>query len=107
MVRATKTPVKLSKFEAQKIMANVPEEKIFWSHDGQIFRNIIELAKGLVVMTDETYAYHANTYKNDFVNWVKDIIGDEQMARDLSKSMSRQDAARKIDARVNYLASER
>ena len=90
---------------ARNLLANVPEEKIFWSHDGQIFRNLKELAQGLNNMNDETYMYHVNGNRNDFTNWIRDVVGDQEMANDLEKTLTRSDASKKVTARVNYLSS--
>jgi hypothetical protein len=36
-------------------------------------------------MTDEIYAFHANAEKNDFTNWVRDIIKDKRLRRNLKR----------------------
>jgi len=45
-----------------------------------------ELETALNTMTDETYSFHANTEKNDFTNWVQDVIKDEKLAQVPAKS---------------------
>lgn len=103
--RSNITAVKVTKTMARKILSTVPEEKIFWSHDGQMFRNLKELEQGLSNMDDETYTYHANGYKNDFTNWVKDVIGDQELAKDLATAMSHWDASKKVNIRIGYLST--
>ena len=94
---------KILKQHAERRLANVPDQYVFWCHDGQIIKNIKELKEALELMSDKTYAYHASKEKNDFSNWVKDIIGDEKLARDLSKSSDKSQAFDYVKAREVFL----
>ena len=42
--------------------------------------NMKELENALKTMSYETFSYHANEEKNDFYNWIKDTVGDEELA---------------------------
>ena len=94
------------KEQADKALAKVPEGYVFWCHDGSIFVDINELAAGLVTMSDETFAYHSNLEKQDFSNWVRDVIGDKQLADDLAKATSRLQAAEYVAARVTLITGK-
>lgn len=94
-----------SKQEVQKFLANVPEEYVFWCCDGRLYRNMQELGDAFNTMTDETFAFHTNTEKSDFSNWVRDIIKDDKLARDLQKSVSRLQVAERVAERVTFLSS--
>ena len=94
---------KMTRRDAQKLLANVPEEYVFWSCDGRILRNMKELGEALNSMTQETYAYHSNTEKNDFSNWVRDIIGDKKLAEDLLRLQDRVAAAKAVSERIAFL----
>ena len=87
------------KREAKRLLADVPEEYVFRCYDGQILRNMKELGDVLNTMTYETYVFHANTEKNDFGNWAKDIIKDEMLANDLQKAPNRTQAAKLVASR--------
>jgi hypothetical protein len=93
MVSKTKT--------ANVMLADVPVEFVFYCNNGNILHNMNELASELRSMSDETYSYHANMEKNDFVNWVRDIIKDETLAINLQKTSNRYQAARAAADRVN------
>jgi hypothetical protein len=80
------------KEQATGLLARVPAEQAFMCHDGKVFADMKELAEGLVAMSDETYAYHANVEKNDFCNWLRDVIKDEQLASDLARATTRLEA---------------
>ena len=89
--------------EAQKFLDDVPQEYVFWCCDGRILRNMRDLGEALNTMTDETFAYHSNTEKKDFSNWVRDVIKDERLAKDLQKAPNRAQAAKLVASRIATL----
>jgi len=91
------------KQEAKRLLDDAPEEYVFRCCDGGILRNMKELGAALKTMTDETYAVHANTEKNDFTNWVRDIIKDERLAKDLQKVPNQTQAAKVVASRMALL----
>ena len=94
------------KEDAERLLGDVPREKAFWCCDDRILRNMKELGEALAGMTDETFAYHSNTEKSDFGNWVNDVIGDAKLARDLAKSSGKAQAARKVADRMGFLSAK-
>ena len=96
-------PQKISKEPAEKFLGKVSDEYAFWCYDGSIFRDMKELAEGLFKMSDDVFAYHANPEKNDFSNWVRDVIGDEKLAKDLENALDRNQTARIVASRVDIL----
>ncbi len=94
---------KISRQDAERLLAKVPEQFVFWCNDGKVLHDMKELVEALNTMTDETFAYHSNDYKKDFGNWVRDVIGDEKLAKDLDKSLSRTQAARVVAKRLALL----
>ncbi len=102
MARKQKREAKL-KYDAQKFLTLVPEEYVFRCHDGRILKNMKDLGEALAVMADETFAYHSNSEKKDFSNWVRDVIGDEKLAKDLENALDRNQAARIVTSRIDIL----
>jgi hypothetical protein len=94
------------KYDAQKFLAIVPEEYVFWCHDGRILKDMKELGEALAAMADETFAYHSNSEKNDFSNWVRDVISDEELASDLTLATNRVHATEHVTARLAFLTSK-
>ena len=92
---------------ANAMLADVPVEFVFYCNNGHVLRNMSDLAGELKSMSDEAFAYHANSEKNDFVNWVRDIVKDETLAMSLQKARSRSQAARAVSDRVNLLMRRR
>ena len=93
----------VTKDEARRFLSNAAPEQCFWVNNGPILKNLEELANALPDMSDDTFMHHANNEKNDFSNWVKDIIGDQKLANDLLSSRTRYSALAKIRNRLNSL----
>lgn len=89
--------------QAAHILGSVPSAQAFFCHDGKVFTDMKELAEGLTAMSDETFGYHANAEKNDFSNWVRDVIKDEKLATDLTKAVTRLEAAGLVASRLAFL----
>lgn len=85
--------------KTKKTLDKVPEEKVFWCNDGQVFRGLEDLVEGLDRMSDETFTYHCNESKNDFSIWVLDVIGDGNLATNLKTSKNRQQAHKQVKQR--------
>ena len=69
-----------------KEMINASDESCFWSCDGSIIRNIEDLKNALLKMDKKSFNHHVNKEKNDFANWVKEVIGDDVLANKVKKS---------------------
>lgn len=96
----------MSKKTAKKLLADVPHEHAFRFHDGRTLRNMGELREALKTMNKDTFAFHVSSQKNDFSNWVRNVIGDQKLARDLDRSSNRTQAAKKVAERATFLSSK-
>ena len=76
----------------KKILGEAPEENHFVVADGRKLKNILELADALETMSEEIFRHHANEFKNDFSNWVKDVFYDPGLAEDISRAKNRLEA---------------
>jgi hypothetical protein len=107
MAKKTNKPAKKAILEkkaakpVKKPLTKAPAEYVFWCRNGSTFSDLIELAEGLRTMSDETFAYHSNLEKHDFSNWIRDILGDEELADTLMLVTSRPEAVSCIIARIN------
>ena len=93
----------VTKDEAKKYLCDVAPEQCFWVNNGPILKNMEELANALPDMAEDTFRHHVNNEKNDFSSWVRDIIGDANLANDLLSSKNRDSALKKVRGRVNSL----
>jgi len=99
--------INLTKKNSTAKLANVSLEKRFWCYDGSVLHNLAELKSALETMNDEVFNYHVNDYKNDFSRWVKDVIGDNKLAKDLQKSNNQAQAARAVSDRITWLKNKK
>ena len=97
---------KVSKEEAKRRLGDVPDDKRFWCHDGKIIKNLRELRKALNDMSDETFHYHLGERRNDFSKWIRDVVGDDKLAEDLSKTRTRMQASQAVAQRISFLESK-
>lgn len=72
-------------------------------NNGPVLKNVEELAAAMEGMGKDTYSYHANSNKNDFSNWIKEVIGDTKLANELLSSRNKDSALKKLRSRLNSL----
>ena len=89
---------------SKRFLTDVSPEYSFWVCDGRVLKNLRDLRDALAVMTEETYSYHVNEAKNDFHNWVKDIVGDDILANQLLQAGNTVSAARLVTDRIASLS---
>ena len=94
---------KLIQKDIETLIKNVPAYKVFLCNDGSIYNNIEELQKALKSMSNETFNYHVNSEKNDFANWIYDVIGDIKLANNLRTIYDKKNTIKKIDTRISYI----
>jgi hypothetical protein len=94
---------KTGKEMARLWLGDVPPDKVFWFHDGRAVKNLDEFAKALLEVSEQTFQHHLAKDKNDFSNWVRDVIGDVTLADQLRKATTQATAAHKVEARLNWL----
>ena len=97
---------KITKTIARAWLADVAQEKRFHCSDGRVLQNLAELEAALKQMSDETFRYHSNETKTDFSNWIRDVIGDDQLPQDLQKSKTRLQAAKAVADRIAWLKNK-
>ena len=98
--------VRITKSIAESWLGEVPQEEQFWCKDKRVLKSLPELSVALKQMDEETFRFHSNENRNDFSNWVRDVIGDEKLCRDLLKSTTRAQAIKSVDGRVVWLKSK-
>ena len=98
--------IKISKEEANRRLGDVPDGKHFWCQDGKVVKNLKGLEEALDDMGDETFHHHAGEGRNDFSNWIRDVVGDNKLANDLNKAKSRIRAGNAVAHRISFLQSK-
>lgn len=62
------------------VVENVPENYVFYVSDGSIVRNLKDLIDALDTMAEDTFYHHVNDSRNDFSNWIRDIINEPSLS---------------------------
>jgi hypothetical protein len=88
------------KLDSAGILADIDGDKRFFCQDGCIIKNLTELSECLNHMTDEVFHHHVTSGKNDFSNWVRDVLGDDKLASELYDADSTQEASKIINERL-------
>ncbi|MFO8010838.1 MAG: hypothetical protein R6U89_08520 [Dehalococcoidia bacterium] len=94
---------RILKEDAERWLGRVPNEYAFWCCDGRTIHDMAELAESLQQMEESIFDHHSNKQRKDFSNWVRDVIGDQKLARDLMKAGTLNQAARAVNQRVQFL----
>jgi len=55
-------------------------EEYFYAIDGKIIKSLADLHLALKLMDEKHFYFHVNENKNDFANWIRDVIRDEGLA---------------------------
>lgn len=78
--------------EMANLVQNVPEEHSFVLKDGSKINNLMELAEKFETMEEEVYSHHVTEDNNDFANWIRDVMGKNELAENVSKAEHRDKA---------------
>ena len=90
--------------EAKRYLAVVtPEWKAFWFHKGPVVKSLKELLSALPKVPAQMFEHHVNSTKNDLAAWVKDVVGDADLAVELKTAKTVKAAMESIDQRLKQL----
>ena len=64
-------------------------QKYFFLHEGGELKSLEELYVELPTMEPRVWEHHVNGERNDFANWVRDVIGDRYLAHKISTVTSK------------------
>ena len=95
-----------AKENASKALADVSVEHFFYVCDGAVLKNLEELLAYITTAKPEVYQYHVTPEKNDFCSWIKDIVQDATLAKDLAKAKNQKAAVTVLKSRVKFLKSK-
>lgn len=77
-------------------MISVYDGRCFWVCDGKILGNLKDFEWALKEMSDETFKYHANGEKKDFVKWVDEALSDGEAAKAIAKAKNRKEMLKEV-----------
>lgn len=87
------------------ILGDVNPSRVFRTCNGVVIRNVYELLSYLKACSDYDFKYHVNMdhFKNDFAIWVREVVQDEVLARELDAELNHQEYVQKIEKRLQEL----
>ncbi len=97
-------PFDIDKIE--KFLKDVDPSESFWVNKGPVIRNIYELANAIENISDDTFEYHVNEQKNDFSEWVRNVLNDNELADCLFIILDKNKTIKKIKERIAYFERE-
>ena len=99
---ATRTP--RGREMARMILEDVilPEE-LFITIDGRTIRNLWELREFLEKSDEKAIAYHLSPIRNDFYNWVSEVIMDFELAEAMLRATGKTELSHAVARRLEYL----
>ncbi len=63
------------------LLKDVEDPKYYFHlYNGKTLKNIRDLIDALKVMDQETFRHHVNEGRNDFANWIRDVLKDDHLA---------------------------
>ena len=69
-----------------EILKDVSKKDYFHVKDGRVLRNVEDLANVLGKIEPKVFAKHVKGEKNEFHEWVRDCLGNEQLAKGLERA---------------------
>ena len=92
-----------SKNDAKNALSDVNPNHVFWICNGYVLNNIRQLPAALKKMKKDAFEHHVNKERNDFANWIKDIVKDTKLSADLKKVKDKKNTIKKVADRIKFL----
>ena len=86
---------------SKKDIVNAPNDKLFWVHEGPALKNLVDLRDLLRSLRDETFKFHVNELKNDFSNWISDVLKEADLAKKLKGIKSKRYTYKTVNDYLN------
>lgn len=82
-------PIETKVVSAQVI--DVPKEKQFYLHNGEVIKNLEELKQKIKSMPDDIFYYHVAADHNHFADWVIGVFNEEGLSQKLRLAKNKQE----------------
>ena len=81
-------------------MEEVNQENYFYACNGDVLKSKMELLDFLKDCDERTFSCHANEEKNDFANWINDVLMDKYLATKFRKAISKEAMISALETRI-------
>lgn len=79
----------------------LPKHQHFYFKHGPVASSLKELLDHLKQIDDDVFSHHVTKQNNDFSNWIKHVLNDDLLAKDIASAPKHQ-AIALIAARLRY-----
>jgi hypothetical protein len=93
----------LKQHEGPWLLRQVPDDQALWLCNNATVQSMVELSEMLEYLDDATFRYHVQRSQNDFAQWIRHIVGDRDLAREIARVKTKETLARKVDKRLRVL----
>ena len=90
--------------EDHPALKDVHEDFHFNTHDGRNLKNVTELSEYVKNLDEESFRNYVNEEKNDFYQWVKNSVKDEQLAEKIKQVKSKKDVSKEIIDKIKSIS---
>ncbi len=98
-----KRPVQYA--EARRILGKTSLTDGFWLCTNENLRSLNELSEALEKADNDVFRYHVTRDRNDFEAWIREIVKDKELAREIARVKTKETLMRKIAERTEELRS--
>ncbi len=85
---------------AARFKKDVPPDKILRLHNDMLVVTPSSLYSEVEAMKDSDYEFHVNADKNDFADWFRNAVGDQELADHLDETKDRKEILDLLDKRA-------
>lgn len=89
--------------KVEKVLSEVHPEKEFKLHLGASIKSLYELSEALDIMNEASFKHHVTEHKNDFANWIRDVLEDKRLAHQIEKKKNIKDVNAAVKLRIKEL----
>ena len=100
MLKKTIKKITVKNADKKRPFVNAYNEKCFWVCNGPVLSNLKDLLRALNYMTEVQFSHHVSKERNDFSEWVKIVLLDEECAKMLLKAGTPKKAAQVVERRL-------
>jgi len=80
--------------------------KHFYTSDKRVLKNLMDLYGFLRSCDDESFRHHVDGSKNDFADWIRHVITDEELADQADRCVMKEPMQFRVLKRINILVME-
>ena len=94
---------KITPEQALKFLSDTTIDHYFLVHGSMVVKNLEELQENLEYMPERIFGLHVNLTKNEFYDWIRNAIGDTELAEAIKDVKSREQMSDILKQRINQL----